>query len=314
MPSSFLYIHTYIHTPSSSSLLIYQQINSEKISYCFTYHIRVLHLVHDGSSVPLTELTDSIQKKRCLVVYLFDYYSIFYSPTYYRTHLCSILCMMKNLLDMAIAAVMWWSVGWGIAFGDTTGGRAVSEHLTGPGEFFARGEVFTDETGGYGTAEGYNWALWLFQVRNQRTRTHVRVQTYYILYCCMCIIYIYIHTWHGRDTASSRKRFIYWTIFFFVCTILIDSLSCVCGCVSLFRPRLGSTESRTLTVMTPTGLSSPSDPKRPAYCIRTTRLSEGGNETRFNGGGGGVTRAGLHCSSINYHLVSGLTCTVDTTR
>lgn len=78
---------------------------------------------------------------------------------------------MKNLLDLAIAAVMWWSVGWGIAFGEGTGGTALSEQLPGLGDFFARSEMFADETGDYGTSEGYNWALWIFQVSN----THAQI-------------------------------------------------------------------------------------------------------------------------------------------
>lgn len=69
----------------------------------------------------------------------------------------------KNILDLAVAAVMWWSFGWGIAYGGGDGGYAVNP-FAGHESFFSRGEEFQDVQGGYGTAEGYNWAFFLFQV------------------------------------------------------------------------------------------------------------------------------------------------------
>lgn len=74
---------------------------------------------------------------------------------------------LKNLLDLAVAAVMWWSIGWGIAFGDETEYGEFNQ-LAGPGSFFLRGGGFIDESGNYGTTEGYTWALWLFQVFRPR--------------------------------------------------------------------------------------------------------------------------------------------------
>eukprot|EP00752_Nemacystus_decipiens_P010354 g9224.t1 len=71
--------------------------------------------------------------------------------------------LIKNLLDLSVAAVMWWSFGWGIAFGVESASGSFNQ-LAGPGSFFSRGSGFEDETGDYGTAEGYTWALWLFQV------------------------------------------------------------------------------------------------------------------------------------------------------
>lgn len=59
--------------------------------------------------------------------------------------------------------MVWWSVGWAIAYGGKTESGTFNQFL-GPGSFFTRGEGFADETGNYGTVEGYNWALWLFQV------------------------------------------------------------------------------------------------------------------------------------------------------
>lgn len=58
---------------------------------------------------------------------------------------------------------MWWSFGWGIAFGVESESGGFNQ-FTGPGSFFARGAEFEDDTGNYGTVEGYSWALWLFQV------------------------------------------------------------------------------------------------------------------------------------------------------
>ncbi|CAM9149020.1 unnamed protein product [Ectocarpus sp. 4 AP-2014] len=77
-----------------------------------------------------------------------------------ETHVKSIL--VKNLLDLAVAAVMWWWIGWGIAFGEETEDGGFKQ-FAGPGSFFSRGGGFIDESGNYGTTEGYAWALWLFQ-------------------------------------------------------------------------------------------------------------------------------------------------------
>ncbi|CAM9681425.1 unnamed protein product [Ectocarpus sp. 6 AP-2014] len=77
-----------------------------------------------------------------------------------ETHVKSIL--VKNLLDLAVAAVMWWSIGWGIAFGEETEDGEFNQ-FAGPVSFFLRGGGFIDESGSYGTTEGYTWALWLFQ-------------------------------------------------------------------------------------------------------------------------------------------------------
>ncbi|CAN0032148.1 unnamed protein product, partial [Ectocarpus sp. 12 AP-2014] len=70
--------------------------------------------------------------------------------------------LIKNLLDLAVAAVMWWAVGWGLAFGTASEENGFNQFF-GPGSFFARGEEFEDEAGNYGTKNGYSWALWLFQ-------------------------------------------------------------------------------------------------------------------------------------------------------
>ena len=69
---------------------------------------------------------------------------------------------LQNLLDLAVAAVMWWSFGWGIAFGAE--GDTGFNQFVGPGSFFTRGDEFRDAQGDHGTTEGYSWALWLFQV------------------------------------------------------------------------------------------------------------------------------------------------------
>lgn len=72
---------------------------------------------------------------------------------------------MQNLLDLSVSGIMWWSFGWGIAFGVESDSGGFNQFV-GPGSFFARGEEFEDDTGNFGTTEGYSWALWLFQVRH----------------------------------------------------------------------------------------------------------------------------------------------------
>lgn len=67
---------------------------------------------------------------------------------------------------------MWWSFGWGIAFGVESGSGGFNQ-IVGPGAFFTKGGTFEDESGNYGTAEGYNWALWLFQVYEVHTHSIV---------------------------------------------------------------------------------------------------------------------------------------------
>lgn len=72
---------------------------------------------------------------------------------------------LKNLLDLSLAGIMWWSLGWGIAFGAETEDGEFNQFAP-SGSFFARGEEFNNLDGSLSTtAEGYNWALWLFQVQ-----------------------------------------------------------------------------------------------------------------------------------------------------
>ncbi|CAM9881751.1 unnamed protein product [Scytosiphon promiscuus] len=71
--------------------------------------------------------------------------------------------LVKNLLDLAVAGIMWWSFGWGIAFGESNEETGRFNQFAGPGSFFTRGDLFEDSSGSYGNAEGYSWALWLFQ-------------------------------------------------------------------------------------------------------------------------------------------------------
>ncbi|CAM9329916.1 unnamed protein product, partial [Hapterophycus canaliculatus] len=71
--------------------------------------------------------------------------------------------LVKNLLDLAVAGIMWWAFGWGIAFGESDEETGSFNQFAGSGTFFTRGGSFEDESGSYGNTEGYNWALWLFQ-------------------------------------------------------------------------------------------------------------------------------------------------------
>mmetsp|Transcript_11546 Transcript_11546/g.36573 ORF Transcript_11546/g.36573 Transcript_11546/m.36573 type:complete len:199 (+) Transcript_11546:64-660(+) len=66
--------------------------------------------------------------------------------------------LIKNLLDACIGGIMWYLVGFGIAFGDDTdngflgsgtGGKAYAIHIE-------------DWRSSY-TAEGTDWAFWFFQ-------------------------------------------------------------------------------------------------------------------------------------------------------
>ena len=84
-----------------------------------------------------------------------------YKYVYY--HLRLVLLRIKNMLDMAVAAMVWWSCGWAIAYGGKTESGGLSRFF-GLGSFFTRGEEFADEAGNYGTEEGYIWATWFFQV------------------------------------------------------------------------------------------------------------------------------------------------------
>lgn len=79
-----------------------------------------------------------------------------------RVRVSHVSMVSKNLLDLFLAGVMWWSFGWGIAFGVGTEDGKFNQFV-GPGSFFASGDEFGTD-GYYSTTEGYNWALWLFQV------------------------------------------------------------------------------------------------------------------------------------------------------
>ena len=86
-----------------------------------------------------------------------------------HTRYCCTLCLrsvslrVKNMLDMAVATMVWWSCGWAVAYGGESESGKFNQ-FAGPGSFFTRGELFSDATGNYSTEQGYNWALWLFQV------------------------------------------------------------------------------------------------------------------------------------------------------
>ena len=74
--------------------------------------------------------------------------------------------LLKNLLDTCMGALMWWAVGYGIAYDGTNGfiGMPSSKSL-----FFTTGLMNQDEvafnltTSEVGDAYGRDWALWWFQ-------------------------------------------------------------------------------------------------------------------------------------------------------
>lgn len=96
-------------------------------------------------------------------------------PTRHTSRFALFAYRMQNLLDLSVAAVMWWSFGWGIAFGVESASGDFNQ-FGGPGSFFTKGGEFEDDSGYYGTEEGYSWALWLFQVQHPEIHTQLRVR------------------------------------------------------------------------------------------------------------------------------------------
>lgn len=63
--------------------------------------------------------------------------------------------LMKNIGDAAIGGLCWWLLGFGFAFGETSGG------FIGTDEFFLKGDSFKSEDGTL--TNGKQYAFWLFQ-------------------------------------------------------------------------------------------------------------------------------------------------------
>ncbi|CAM9265764.1 unnamed protein product [Ectocarpus fasciculatus] len=64
--------------------------------------------------------------------------------------------LIKNIGDASLGAICWWLLGFGVAFGDTTG------RFIGTNAFALKGALFEDEDTGTLT-NGYSYASWLFQ-------------------------------------------------------------------------------------------------------------------------------------------------------
>lgn len=63
--------------------------------------------------------------------------------------------LIKNIGDAVIGAICWWTLGFGFAFGETSGG------FIGTSGFLLKGEMFESEDGTL--TNGKQYAFWLFQ-------------------------------------------------------------------------------------------------------------------------------------------------------
>jgi len=64
--------------------------------------------------------------------------------------------LLKNILDACLGAIVWWCVGFGFAYGDSTDNGFIG---TGAGSF----ALSTADWNASYTSEGYDWAGWFFQ-------------------------------------------------------------------------------------------------------------------------------------------------------
>lgn len=76
--------------------------------------------------------------------------------------------LLKNLLDTSMSAVVWYTMGFGVAFdGDNPFiGVAVTPSANGSSTLFLSYRMQLDDVAGAttdGTSMGYNWAFWWFQ-------------------------------------------------------------------------------------------------------------------------------------------------------
>ena len=80
--------------------------------------------------------------------------------------------LLKNLLDTSISAVVWYSLGFGVAFDGgnpfigVAGEPASSSNISTSTTLFLSFRMQQDDAAGRttdGTAIGYNWAFWWFQ-------------------------------------------------------------------------------------------------------------------------------------------------------
>ena len=85
--------------------------------------------------------------------------------------------LLKNLLDASVSAVVWYSVGFGLAFeGDNPIVGAIGSSGTdnSPSLFFSL-KMLREDAEGFTTprsASGYDWAFWWFQFVRAMRRAH----------------------------------------------------------------------------------------------------------------------------------------------
>ena len=86
--------------------------------------------------------------------------------------------LLKNLLDASISAVVWYSLGYGLAFDGDNGfiGVAGPPSVQGHSSTLFLGIKMLDEdAAGFNTVEsatGYDWAFWWFQFVRRALFTH----------------------------------------------------------------------------------------------------------------------------------------------
>lgn len=114
--------------------------------------------------------------------------------------------LIKNISDAAIGAICWWLVGFGLAFGETSG------RFLGTSGYALKGEYFEAEDGTL--TNGKEYAFWLFQWAFAATASTIvsgavaeRVSFYaYVVYSVVLTSFIYpivVHWVWGEGWASA---------------------------------------------------------------------------------------------------------------
>jgi Amt family ammonium transporter len=117
--------------------------------------------------------------------------------------------LLKNVLDASLGAVFFAAVGYGLAYGDTSG-HGFLHRIVGKDHFFLQKEDFED-------GSGYGYASWLFQWAFAATtativsgavaeRCTVIAHMAYAS-CLMCVIYpvVVCCVWNAEGLASAWR-------------------------------------------------------------------------------------------------------------
>jgi len=115
--------------------------------------------------------------------------------------------LIKNIGDAVLGAICWWLIGFGVAFGESSGG------FIGTSGFALKGEMFESEDGTL--TNGKQYAFWLFQWAFAATAATIVSGTVaervsfnaYIMYSIVLTAFIYpvvVHWgWSGGGWASA---------------------------------------------------------------------------------------------------------------